>query len=339
MPPRLAADIRQEMEAAGLKTRLPSNVLVAKEAADRGIKISGTGRGATVELRHRGVAHYWRGGRNSLNTALAKKCTDNKEIASRLLLSSGVHAPESTVFNERDVRRAWEWAAPILPVVVKPNNGMQGTNVFVNLDNWEDFSYAFASVASQKGEVLVERFHPGQDHRVFVVDGKVVAVTRRIAAHVTGDGESPISVLVELKNTTRPAIHKKLTMNDVASRHLARQGYIWSSVPDEGEVVYLRGTANLHTGGDAMDATDLVTAEQIAYVDQAAKAIPGLRVAGFDLLVPDDGQSTVLEINDNPMIALHHFPAIGEPRNAARAVVNAMFPDTARPVRMPVNAH
>ncbi|RJN31296.1 hypothetical protein [Nesterenkonia natronophila] len=333
--------VRQKMAEVGLSTKLWSNVVVAGEAHDRNIRLSGTGRGIKVFMHQGDVRHHWRGGRNSLNTSLARKCTDYKDVANSILRASGVHAPENTVFKPGEAKRAWAWAEPIAPVVVKPNNGMQGKGVFVNIDRWEDFSSIFDQVTQAYGDALVERFHPGQDHRVFVVDGKVIAATRRLAAHVIGDGKATIKTLVEKKNTSRPTIHKKIVMDETSSMYIERQGLSWDSIPPEGDRVQLRGTANLHTGGDAMDATDLLTAGEISYVERAAKAIPGLRVGGFDLLIPDASscaESTVLEINENPMISMHQFPAIGKRRDVARAIVNAMFPETARPVELPANS-
>lgn len=335
------ASVRREMKAVGLRNNIWNNIVIASEALDRGIQISTYGRGNSVVMRHGGKKHFWRMGTNSLNSALAVKCTDLKEVTSRLLRAAGVNAPEGAIFEPHDVERAWAWAEPIAPVVIKPNNSMQGIGVFMDLDNWEDFNRAFSQAASGVGEILVERFQPGNDHRVLVVDNQVVAATRRIAANVTGDGESTITELVATKNKSRPRSHKQIVLDDIVERYLERREQSLDSVPAEGETVFLRGTVNMHTGGDTIDATDDLTLDQIRQVEAGAQAIPGLGVGGFDLLVPDDpedGASSILEINSNPMISMQHFPAIGKPRNAARAVLNAMYPDTARPMEAPKNA-
>lgn len=325
--------VREKMKDIGLRTSSWNNLVIATEALERGVHISTTGRGMKVRMRHGKTRHFWRSGRNSLNSPLARRCADYKVVTNNLLRSAGVHAPDNAIFSAGEAPRAWAWAKPIAPVVVKPNNGMQGDGVFVDIHSWDSFSQAFDSVASRKGLVLVERFHPGQDHRVLVVDGEVVAATRRLAAHVVGDGESTIAQLVEAKNAIRPAIHKKIKLDDTAIRYIGRIGLTVSSIPAKDDTIQLRGTANLHTGGDAMDATDLLTSEQIEYVRRAARTIPGLRIAGFDLLIPQEpggDKPVILEINENPMISMHHFPAIGLPRDAAKAVVDAMFPETSR---------
>lgn len=68
-------------------------------------------------------------------------------------------------------------------------------------------------------------------------------------------------------------------------------------------------------------------------IERAARSISGLRVAGFDVLLPRGKQiegvkASILEINANPMISMHHFPWEGSPRDVATAVLDSMFPKT-----------
>ncbi|RJN31066.1 hypothetical protein D3250_09340 [Nesterenkonia natronophila] len=102
-------------------------------------------------------------------------------------------------------------------------------------------------------------------------------------------------------------------------------------MPADGQKVYLRKTSNLHTGGDAVDATDELSPDEREFVVRAARAIPGLRVAGIDVLLPrreTDEAPAILEVNPFPMISMHHFPAAGRPRDVAGPIVRAMFPST-----------
>lgn len=174
----------------------------------------------------------------------------------------------------------------------------------------------------------MEQFLGGVEHRVLLVDNKIVAVTRRIPANVVGDGCSTIEELVEEKNRDRGIIHKPLAINHETSRVIEKQSMVLSSVPDFGQRVYLRSTSNLHTGGDAVDATDELGVEERELAERATRAVPGLRLAGLDLLVSTQAgtSSSVLEINSNPMISMHHFPMEGSPRDAAARVLDAMFP-------------
>jgi cyanophycin synthetase len=124
-------------------------------------------------------------------------------------------------------------------------------------------------------------------------------------------------------------MHKQLPLDDEVSAYLARHGHSADSVPAADERVYLTGASNIHRGGDALDATDELTPAEVELAQEASKQIPGLRLAALDLLLPrreGDGDPLVLEVNANPMISMHHLPWEGTPRNAAGAILAAMFP-------------
>lgn len=331
-------EVRRRMEELGLKVPMWNNQVVVAEALARGIEVSASPPGKRVRLAHAGRSHFWLMGRSSLNTRLAGRAAVQKEVFSRLLRAQGVDAPENAVFSAGEASRAWAWAKPIAPVVVKPSDGLQGRGVHVDLAGWEEFREAFDRVAGIATGVLVEHFAPGRDHRALVVDGRVISVTHRIPANVVGDGVADIAELVRRKNRDRGVVHKKLRLDDAVERHLARQDLRLDSVPEAGRQVFIRGTANLHTGGDVVDATDDLPAAVIAAVEEASTAVPGLRLAGYDVLLPElsdpavgvsSPQPTILEANHNPMISGHHFPWAGSPRDAAGAVLDAMFPETA----------
>lgn len=308
-----------------------SQRLIAKAALDRGLAV-GQGRSPKVTVLRDGKrCHTWEGGATTFNTRLAKRTVRRKETTSKLLRSFGIPFPENASFLPDEITAAWSWAEAILPVVVKPNAGRQGRSVFVNISTLEEFSRAFNAVASNNGErVLVEQMLPGVEHRCLVLNNKVIAVTRRRAASVVGDGERSIRDLVDHKNQFREPIHLPLELGDVEVAYLREHGFTLESVPAAGDVVALRGTSNLHTGGDAIDATGTLSEGEIQTIEAAARRIPGLRLAGFDVLLPrgtERGEIGFIEINDSPMISMHHFPWEGESRDVAGAIVEAMFPD------------
>ncbi len=88
--------------------------------------------------------------------------------------------------------------------------------------------------------VIVETFLEGDDHRLLVVNGELVAATRRTPGHVIGDGEHTIAELVEIVNQDprRGVGHEKvltrLEIDAQAETMLARGGLAADSVPDAG---------------------------------------------------------------------------------------------------------
>lgn len=326
---------RRYMNEHGVKSSF-LNALVVDCALSRGLTVGSDRRGRVI-LRDGRSTHWYSRGSSSLNDDMARKCVRYKNVASALLRSRGVSAPENGLFGPSEEKRAWMWAESLLPVVLKPSNAKGGAMVYVGVTDAKEFNLAFAAIAKAYGRVLVEQYVEGVEHRVLIANYRVVAVTRRVPAHIVGDGYSAVESLVEAKSSQRLAtmdpIHKSLPLDDLAVRELERQDLTVSSVPSEGRVVYLRSTSNLHFGGDAIDATDDITAAEVSFAEHAARALRGLRFGGFDLVLPRDGSGgrpAVLEVNAGPVISMHHFPAKGVPRDAAGALLDTMFPRTAR---------
>ncbi|WP_166429942.1 ATP-grasp domain-containing protein [Nesterenkonia sphaerica] len=309
-----------------------TTTLLANRAMARGIPISADAkRRLSLKVGKRRI--WFDGARSNLNDLLARRCTRYKDVTSRLLRHHGVRAPENVAFSHDQLSQAWSWAECQLPVVVKPPDEGMGTSVHVNITEFADFEKAFEDVAAQSEFVLVERFVEGVEHRVLLVYGKVAAAARRVPANVIGDGTSTITELVEEKNRLRTEsqnpVHYQIPVDDVVRKELQKQQLSLDSVPAQGQKVWLRPNSNVHSGGDGVDATDELTAEEIEMAAAVAKAIPGLRVAGIDMLLPREGngdQPYVLEVNSSAMITGHHYPWVGQARDAAGMLLDGMFP-------------
>src|SRR3546814_523927 len=139
--------------------------------------------------------------------------------------------------------------------------------------------------------VIVETFQPGDDHRLLVINGELIAATKRTPGHVVGDGTHTIAELVEAVNQDprRGVGHEKvltrLELDAQAQLTMERAGHSADSVPTDGEIVYLRSTANLSTGGTATDVTDIIHPDNRDMAVRAVRAI-GLDVGGVDFITP-----------------------------------------------------
>ncbi len=313
--------------------------LISERAVARGIEVTLL-PDRRLQLRHDGQTHRFRSGWSTLNHPLARRCTAQKEVTSRLLREKGLPALENVVFKADDLARAWAWAERTLPVVVKPNAANKGKMVHVGVGSYDDFAKSFRLVAAEYGQVLIEEFAEGGDeHRFSVVDGSVIAVTKRVPPHVIGDGASDLSTLLELKNKQReqrnnPLHRRPITLDDAVLGTIRSQGLVLESVPAGGETVWLRRTSNISIGGEAVDRTDNVAASHVEMIEKAARAIPGLRLAGFDVLLTEaSGEPRIIEVNPNPMLSMHVFPWNGRAREVYEPVLNAMFPATSTPRR------
>ena len=271
----------------------------------------------------------------------------DKEDTHHLLNDLGLPVPQQEmVYSEKQaVRMASKLG---YPVVLKPLNANHGRGVSINLMTDEEVATAFA-FALEEGTsraVLVESFITGFDHRMLVVDGKLVAVAKRVPGHVVGDGKRTIAELVDIVNDDprRGIGHEKvltrLEFDQKAMEHLDEAGYTKESVLQKDEILHLRSTANLSTGGTAIDLTDVVHPDNRTMAVRAISAV-GLDLGGVDFLTDDISQSykdiggAIVEINAAPGFRMHVAPSEGKPRDVAGAVMDMLFPPET-PRRIPI---
>ena len=232
------------------------------------------------------------------------------------------------------------------PVVLKPLNANHGRGVTIHLQDTDAVRVAYEHAHKHSRGVLVESYISGLDHRLLVVDGRLVAASKRVPGHVVGDGEHTITELVEITNQDprRGIGHAKvltqLELDHQALRLLKLVGMTPESVPPAEEVVYLRSTGNLSTGGTAVDVTDLIHPDNREMAERAARAI-GLDVAGVDFLTTDIAESyrvtggAICEVNAAPGFRMHVSPSEGTSRDVAGPVLDMLFPP-GEPSRIPV---
>lgn len=324
------AETEKYLKRHNIKAGLTST-LIAERALASGVEVfPDSQRRLTMKVGNKYV--WFDGSLSNINNLLARRCVRYKDVTSRLLQNFGINAASNVAFARDQLRPAWAWAEVQTPVVVKPPNDGMGDHVHVGISDFTEFERAFQSVAAVSESVLVERFVEGVEHRVLLIHGKVAAAARRIPAHVDGDGTSTVAELVEEKNRLRTEsenpVHYQIPIDDVVVRELAKQDFTLDSVPEQHERAWLRPNSNVHSGGDGVDATDELRPEEIAMAEKTAKAIPGLRISGVDMLLPRDGQGDaphVVEINGTPMITGHHYPWYGKSRDVAGILVDAMF--------------
>ncbi len=278
---------------------------------------------------------------------IAVDLASDKEETNHILSRLGLPVPKQRLVQSAE--RAVAAAERIgYPVVTKPYNGNHGRGVSISLTNSEEVTAGFARAAEISRSVIVESYITGHDHRMLVVNGELVAVSKREPGKVVGDGVHTIEQLVAVVNTDprRGIGHEKvltqIELDEQAMGLLGKLGYTPQSVPPAGENVYLRLTANLSTGGTATDMTDVVSPDNAEMAVRAIQAI-GLDVGGVDFLTPDITQSykdiggAICEVNAAPGFRMHMAPSEGRPRDVAGKVIDMLFPKNA-PSTIPIAA-
>ena len=235
------------------------------------------------------------------------------------------------------------------PVVTKPYNGNHGRGISIRLTNDQEVAHGYAVAREHARSVIVETFLEGDDHRLLVVNGNLVAATRRTPGHVVGDGKHTIEQLIEIVNQDprRGVGHEKVLTRlelDAQAQKMLEQRRTCKpdSVPAAGQVVLLRSTANLSTGGTATDVTDVIHPDNREMAERAVRAI-GLDVGGVDFLSKDITESYrtigggICEVNAAPGFRMHVAPSEGTPRDVAAPVIDMLFP-AGTSVRVPIAA-
>jgi cyanophycin synthetase len=325
----------------------PSTMSLVRAAEERKIPWIRINEQSLIQFGHGRFQQRIQATVTSRTSHIAVELASDKEETNRILGNLGLPVPrQRLVQGEEDAVEAAESIG--YPVVVKPFNANHGRGITIHISTPDDVRRAFQVAREHSRSVIIESFITGEDHRMLVIDGKLVAVSRRVPGHVVGDGVHTIEQLVEKVNQDprRGIGHEKvltrLTFDHQAETMLARKGYSKDSVPADGERVFLRSTGNLSTGGTATDLTDVVHPDNAEMATRAVKAI-GLDVGGVDFLSTDITESykevggAICEINAAPGFRMHMAPSEGRPRDVAGPVMDMLFPP-GTPSRIPIAA-
>ncbi|HEU0099065.1 MAG TPA: cyanophycin synthetase [Allosphingosinicella sp.] len=327
----------------------PSTKALVDEAERRGIPVMRLDEKSLIQLGHGRYQQKIRASITGRTSIVAADLAGDKDMTKKLLDESGVPVPRGIVV--RDVEEAVRGAKRLrYPLVTKPLDGNHGRGVTIGIADEEQLRFGFREAQAQaKGrDVIVEQFFEGNDHRILVVGGKMVAVAERIPAQVVGDGISTIRQLVaEVNRDPRRGeghenVMTRIRIDAHVEEYLSRSGLSPDSIPEADEVVQLRATANLSTGGTAVDRTNEIHPDN-ADIARRAALIIGLDVCGVDFVCPDITRSVretgggVIEVNAAPGLRMHIEPSEGAPRDVAKPIIEMLFP-RGRSSRIPIIA-
>ena len=325
----------------------PTTASLVEEARHRDIPAIRLDNQSLVQLGWGKYQQRIRASVTSRTSNIAVETASDKDLTIKLLGDVGIPVPRHILVHSADEAVA---AAEQLgyPLVTKPLDVSHGRGISLRLMSADEVRRGFEAAARYTSSVLVETFLEGKDYRVLVIDGQVVAVAERVPAHVVGDGERTIAELIEVVNgdPRRGIGHEKvltrIKIERQARRLLEQAGYTLDSVLPAGTVFYLASTANLSTGGTAIDRTTEINYETREIARRAALVI-GLDVAGIDIITPNIAQPLrevgggIVEVNAGPGFRMHLQPSDGVARNVARPVISMLFPP-GTPARVPLVA-
>jgi D-alanine-D-alanine ligase-like ATP-grasp enzyme len=317
---------------------LSTQILIA-EARRRGIEVEILDADDNFIALHRdGRTDYVKQAtRTSADTYISALLMENKEVTKKVLRAAGLRVPAGGKYRSLAIALEDHPTYRGRKIVVKPNSTNFGEGVAILEAGAEMPAYraALEAAFALDASVLVEEFVDGREYRFLVIGGTTRAVLHRIPANVRGDGRATIRELVMAKNEhpyrgegyRKPL--ERIRLEAVELAFLAGQGLTAESVPAAGALVFLRKNSNISTGGDSLDFTDTMPPVYRRWAEQATAAV-GAAICGLDMIIPDvaaegpDATYSILELNFNPALHIHDFPAEGTNRHVERHVLDLL---------------
>lgn len=254
----------------------------------------------------------------------------DKVLAANLLEEAGVETPTGYECSSyKEIAGQLDFITH--RYVVKPTSMNHGDGVSTNLATPKAVEEAIerAKKISHATTVIVQEQVAGDEFRFLVLNDKVIAVAGRRQASVVGDGMMNIRQLVDRKNNEEDrgdghlSPRTRINPDDVAAQFGSD---MLSRVPKKGEIVFVTQTSNLSKGGDAVDYTSEAHARLRRLAVNAAKAC-SLGLAGVDIMTDSinaPSEAYVIEVNIEPGLRMHHFPAASAPRDVASMIFSAL---------------
>lgn len=325
----------------------PSTFAIVKEAERKNIPYTRLNDDSLLMLGQGCNQKIIRASIASTTSSIAVDMASNKNTTRNLLSRSYIPVPKGLLIDEiTELEEAIKRIG--FPLVTKPVNGNHGRGITTQITTLEQVQNGFYHAQKISEYVIVERFIPGNDYRFLVINYKLAAVAKRTPALVTGNGIATIEELIHEINTdpNRGEGHQKvltkITIDAATLSILVAKDLKLESVLPAGEILFLKDTANLSSGGTATDVTDLVHPQNVFMAERIARLM-NLDICGIDIMAEDitipitEKNGAVIEVNAGPGLRMHLSPTDGMPRNVAEPLVNMLFPDNGEG-RIPVVA-
>jgi cyanophycin synthetase len=341
-PYDIDTDINELKELAARYGLGPSTKSIVDEAERRGIPWMRLGKNSRIQLGYGAAQKQFQATITGNTSEMAVRTAANKDMAKKLLAQHYIPVADGdSCSTEEGLKEIIDSIG--FPIVIKPLDGNQGKGATINILDFDAAVTAFHYAKDYSKHVLVEKYISGSDYRLLVIDGKFVAAAKRIPALVKGDGINSIDNLIHAVNSEpkRGNGHQssltKIVFDQDTFTQLDKYGYTIASIPADGEIIYLKSTANLSTGGTAIDATEEIHPENKFLAERIAKII-GLDICGIDIMATSINEpltkngGVVLEVNAAPGFRMHLDPSEGKPRNVAAAVIDMLCPKNSLPL-------
>jgi cyanophycin synthetase len=325
----------------------PSTGSIVDEAVARDIPYIRLNGESLVQLGYGKNQVRFRATMTDRTSSIAVDLASNKDETKRLLQDAAIPVAKGMcIIHEEEVKEVIEKVK--FPLVFKPLDGNHGKGASINVKTEEEAIAAFHHAKKYSRKIIVEKFITGYDFRVLVINNRFIAAAMREPAHVIGDGKSSIQQLIDLENKDprrgygHENVLTEITVDRETHDQLTKYNYTLETILKKEEKCYLKGTANLSTGGTSTDVTDIMHPTNIFICERISRVI-GLDICGIDIMAQNLSEpleisgGVVLEVNAAPGFRMHLAPANGLPRNVAAPVIDMLYPP-GKSCRIPIIA-
>jgi cyanophycin synthetase len=332
---RLSDDIDKIKELYYSEYLGPTTMSIVNEAVKKGIPYLSLNEGSLIQLGYGAKQKRIRASISSQTSNIAVDIAGDKEETKEMLAYFNLPVPKGmVVYNRHDLQEAIEELG--YPLVIKPLDGNQGKGATINVNDWRTAMQGLLEARKYSKAIIVEQYITGKDHRLLVIGNKFVAAALRTPAMVTGDGISTVKELIDNVNSDprrgngHENVLTRIQVDSSTRRILRNKNLTLNHIIPKDEVLHLKETANLSTGGTSTDVTDIVHPDNIFIAEQISRIV-GLDICGIDIVTSDiskpleETRGAIIEVNAAPGFRMHTNPTEGTPRNVGKHVINSLF--------------
>lgn len=343
----LSADVKTMREMRERERLGPSTGSIVDEAVARDIPFIRLNGESLVQLGYGKNQVRFRATMTDRTSSIAVDLASNKDETKRMLAEAAIPVAKGMCISSiEEVAEVIEKVK--FPLVFKPLDGNHGKGASINVKTEAEAIEAFHHAKKYSRRIIVEKFITGYDFRVLVINHRFIAAALREPAHVIGDGKSTIQQLIDLENKDprrgygHENVLTEISIDKETHDQLAKFNYTLDTILKKDEQCYLKGTANLSTGGTSTDVTDIMHPTNIFICERISRVI-GLDICGIDIMAQNLSEpletsgGVVLEVNAAPGFRMHLAPAKGLPRNVAAPVIDMLYPP-GKDCRIPIIA-
>ncbi|HRG37359.1 MAG TPA: cyanophycin synthetase [Bacteroidia bacterium] len=315
----------------------PSTGAIVEEAKKLGIPYKRLNEGSFVVFGQGKNQRRIRATMTDSTSGMGIDIAGDKDDTKKILEKAYIPVPKGIlVKREEELKDALEEVQ--FPLVIKPIDGNHGRGITTNITTAKEAIAAYLIAKEISNEIIVEEFIQGFDYRFLVVNYKLVAVAKRTPAMVMGDGVLTVQQLIDQTNSdpNRGEGHENILtaikVDEITLNLLSKKNVTLNSVLPIGEILFLKDTANLSSGGTSRDVTDLVHPYNVFLAERAARIL-NLDICGIDVVAKDINVPLtreiggIVEVNACPGLRMHLNPSKGIARNVAESIINMMFPE------------